>query len=39
MKKLIQKIKTLILNYKKQKKLKKKIKELQKRDPFIYKNF
>ena len=39
MKKLIQKIKNLILNYKKQKKLKKKIKELQKRDPFIYKNF
>jgi|TARA_R110000782_G_scaffold261195_1_gene352716 hypothetical protein len=39
MKKIILKIKNLILNYKKQKKLKQKIKELKKRDPFIYKNF
>ena len=39
MKKIILKIKNLILNYKKQKKLKQKIKELKKRDSFIYKNF
>ena len=39
MKKIILKIKNLILNYKKKKKLKQKIKELKKRDPFIYKNF
>ncbi len=38
MKKLIDKIKQLYKNYKLKKEFKKKIKELRKRDPFIYKN-
>jgi hypothetical protein len=38
MKKLINKLKQLYKNYKLKKEFKKKIKELRKRDPFIYKN-
>jgi hypothetical protein len=38
MKKLIDKVKQLYKNYKLKKEFKKKIKELRKRDPFIYKN-
>jgi hypothetical protein len=38
MKKLIDKLKQLYKNYKLKKEFKKKIKELRKRDPFIYKN-
>ena len=38
MKKLIYKVKQLYKNYKLKKEFKKKIKELRKRDPFIYKN-
>ena len=38
MKKLLNKLKTIYKNYKLKKEFKKKIKELRKRDPFIYKN-
>ena len=38
MKKLIDKLKQVYKNYKLKKEFKKKIKELRKRDPFIYKN-
>jgi hypothetical protein len=38
MKKLINKLNQLYKNYKFKKEFKKKIKELRKRDPFIYKN-
>jgi hypothetical protein len=37
LKELWEKIKSPYINYKRKKALKKKIKELQKRDPFIYK--
>jgi hypothetical protein len=36
--KLFNKLKSLYKNYKLKKEFKKKIKELRKRDPFIYKN-
>lgn len=39
MKALMKWIKQKIQNYKKQKQYKKRIAELKKRDPFIYKNF
>ena len=38
MKNIILWLKTLIFNYKKRKQIKKKINELKKRDPFIYKH-
>ena len=37
--KLIDRIKKLIYDFKKKRAYKRKIKELKKRDPFIYKNF
>ena len=37
--KLIKFIKNLIFKWKQNRKYKKKLKELKKRDPFIYKNF
>lgn len=37
--KLIKIVKAWIFNWKQKRKFKKKIKELRKRDPFIYKNF
>ena len=37
--KFLQAIKNLYKNWKKKKEIKKKIEELKKRDPFIYKNF
>jgi hypothetical protein len=39
MKKLIIWIKNLIQTYKNKKKFKKKLEELKKRDPFVYKSF